>query len=210
MSTTINNCMNICEYGCGLESKFKLKNGRYCCCSRTNSCSAVRAKNALGLKSAYSEGKRKVIFNDEHRNKSIASKKEKAKNLFLSKNSYNSNHAIKNILLNSLNWENKCSQCNITEWNGQILTMQLDHIDGNNSNNQVQNLRLLCPNCHSLTPTYCGKSINTGKKKVSDEQLLEAIKTSSNVRQALIAVGLTPKGANYTRAYKLLSALKET
>ena len=210
MSTTINTCMNKCEYGCGKEANFKLKNGKSCCSSRTNSCSAIRAKNALGLKCAYSEGKRKVIFNEEHRNKSIASKKEKAKDSFLSKNSYNSNLAIKNILLNSLNWENKCSQCNITEWNNQKLIMQLDHIDGNNSNNQIENLRLLCPNCHSLTSTYCGKSINTGKKRISDEQLLEAIKNSSNVRQALIAVGLTPKGANYARAYKLLSAHKET
>jgi hypothetical protein len=202
--------MNQCEYGCGQEEKFKLKNGKSCCCSSANSCSAMRAKNTLGLKDSYSKGERTSIFNEEHRNKSIASKRKKAKDSFLTKNSYNSNNAIKNILFKGLNWENKCSQCNITEWCEQKLNMQLDHIDGNNSNNQIENLRLLCPNCHSLTPTYCGKSINTGKKRISDDILIEAIKNSSNVRQALIAVGLTPKGANYTRAYKLLSALKET
>ena len=55
-----------------------------------------------------------------------------------------------------------CSRCNLTEWLGQLIPLELEHIDGDNSNNSLENLCLLCPNCHALTPTYRGKNI--GKK----------------------------------------------
>lgn len=44
--------------------------------------------------------------------------------------------------------------CGINEWQGEKLSLELDHIDGNNQNNSRDNLRVLCPNCHSLTPTF--------------------------------------------------------
>lgn len=50
---------------------------------------------------------------------------------------------------------NICSICdNKGVHNHQPLVLQLDHIDGNSDNNQLENLRLLCPNCHSQTPTF--------------------------------------------------------
>ena len=58
--------------------------------------------------------------------------------------------------------EYKCSCCGIFEWNNREIVLQLDHIDGNNSNHILENLRLICPNCHSQTDTYCGKN----KKKL--------------------------------------------
>jgi Zn finger protein HypA/HybF involved in hydrogenase expression len=56
---------------------------------------------------------------------------------------------------------NKCNDCKIeNSWNGKPLTLQLDHIDGDFTNNVIDNLRLLCPNCHSQTPTFSmGKRI---------------------------------------------------
>ena len=52
-----------------------------------------------------------------------------------------------------------CANCKRTTWLKQPMPLELDHIDGNPRNNQLANLRLLCPNCHALTPTYRGKNI---------------------------------------------------
>ena len=51
-----------------------------------------------------------------------------------------------------------CSECNISEWNGKKLSLHLDHINGENGDNRIENLRFLCPNCHSQTSTYAGKN----------------------------------------------------
>ena len=98
----------------------------------------------------------------------------------------------------------KCELCNIYEWKNNPICLELDHIDGNNKNNNLENLRILCPNCHSQTETFRGRNINAGKK-VSDDDLLKALDVSENIRQALIKVGLTPKGGNYKRAAKILN-----
>lgn len=50
--------------------------------------------------------------------------------------------------------ENKCELCGISKWRGNPLSVELDHIDGNPGNNKLENLQLLCPNCHSQTPTF--------------------------------------------------------
>lgn len=74
--------------------------------------------------------------------------------IFSGKRRYGSAY-LKERLLRSNLFEYKCSICSIKDWANKKLTLQLDHIDGNNKNNSFNNLRLLCPNCHSQTPTYC-------------------------------------------------------
>lgn len=55
-----------------------------------------------------------------------------------------------------------CTGCGSDgNWNGGIIPLELDHIDGDNTNNSIENLRYLCPNCHALTETYRGKNIRT-------------------------------------------------
>lgn len=55
--------------------------------------------------------------------------------------------------------KNICYICGLSnEWNNQPLTLQLDHIDGDKFNNVIENLRLLCPNCHTQTPTFGSKN----------------------------------------------------
>ncbi|MBS3941002.1 MAG: HNH endonuclease [Actinobacteria bacterium] len=53
-------------------------------------------------------------------------------------------------------WE--CERCDITEWQGQAAPLELDHVNGDRRDNRLENLRLLCPNCHALTPTYRGRN----------------------------------------------------
>lgn len=55
--------------------------------------------------------------------------------------------------------EYKCACCgNTGEWNGRPLVLQLDHINGDNCDNRLENLRFLCPNCHSQTDTFAGRN----------------------------------------------------
>lgn len=98
----------------------------------------------------------------------------------------------------------KCECCGFTEWLGKPINLEIHHIDGDHNNNELENIQLLCPNCHSYTDNYCGKNMNTGKIKVEDEVLVEALNNSSSIRQALISVGLAGSGGNYKRANELI------
>lgn len=100
-----------------------------------------------------------------------------------------------------------CTICNITQWNNKPLVLELDHINGLTSDNRIENLRLLCPNCHSQTPTFRGRNKNSGVCKVSDEELLRSCLQEKNIATALRKLGLTGAG-NYGRCYRLLSKHK--
>lgn len=66
---------------------------------------------------------------------------------------------LKIRLVNEKLMEYKCALCdNDGTWMDQELVLQLDHINGNNRDYRLKNLRFLCPNCHSLTNTYAGRN----------------------------------------------------
>lgn len=69
---------------------------------------------------------------------------------------------LKNRYIKEFNVPYRCSECGISQWRGKKIVLQIDHINGVNDDNRNDNLRLLCPNCHSMTETYCGKN---AKKK---------------------------------------------
>lgn len=76
---------------------------------------------------------------------------------------YSSTNNLKRKLLKGGLLNNKCygEGCGLSEWLGKKLQLQLDHINGNRRDNRIENLRLLCPNCHSQTSIFAGK--NKGK-----------------------------------------------
>ena len=65
------------------------------------------------------------------------------------------------------NTEYKCSSCGITKHNNKPITLQVDHVDGDRTNNEFDNLRFLCPNCHSQTTTWgVGNISEEGRKRL--------------------------------------------
>lgn len=94
---------------------------------------------------------------------------------------------LKNLLIKNGYKAEKCEKCENTEWLGKKIPLQLHHIDGDRKNNKLENLQLLCPNCHSLTDNFCGKN-KTSKKseketinkiklpKISKDEIIEAFK----------------------------------
>jgi predicted nucleic acid-binding Zn ribbon protein len=59
--------------------------------------------------------------------------------------------------------ERKCEVCGMTEWMGQLAPLELDHKDGDPTNNELDNLRLICPNCHAQTENYKGRNKGNGR-----------------------------------------------
>lgn len=98
----------------------------------------------------------------------------------------------------------RCECCGIDTWLNKPIPLEIHHNDGDCLNNSLDNLKLLCPNCHALTENFRGKNINNGSTVVSDDELVKALNCYPNIRQALVSVGLTGKGGNYIRANELI------
>ena len=79
--------------------------------------------------------------------------------ILVENSSYANISRLKQRLVNEGKMEYKCQKCGISEWLGNPLTLQLDHINGVNNDHRLTNLRFLCPNCHSQTDTYAGKNM---------------------------------------------------
>jgi hypothetical protein len=85
-------------------------------------------------------------------------------NVYLNNEKNITSAKLKNKLLKENLIENKCSNCGLITWLNKPIVLQLHHKDGNNKNNSLNNLELLCPNCHSQTENYCGNA-NKNKNK---------------------------------------------
>lgn len=72
-----------------------------------------------------------------------------------------STYVLKNQLLKLGYKEHFCEMCGNSVWLGKPIPLELHHVNGNRFDNRIENLMLLCPNCHSLTENYRGKNIAT-------------------------------------------------
>lgn len=117
---------------------------------------------------------------------------------------------VKSIIINDRLIEYKCSICNLVEWQGKQLSLHLDHINGINNDNRLENLRFLCPNCHSLTDTYCGKALKN--VFVKDIKCLDCGKDihKQSKRCKSCALKQRPKKIEWMELEKLVSLVKET
>lgn len=123
-----------------------------------------------------------------------------------SKNSVVSQFTVKKRYIEKVKYE--CATCFISSWQGSKISLQLDHIDGDNKNNLMSNLRLLCPNCHSQTETFGSKN-KTFKlhenSKIKDKVIFDG-QTTQKIRVKFIS----DKEKRQSRANKILESLKSS
>lgn len=95
-------------------------------------------------------------------------KKYSLEEILIENSTYDSTNTLKNRLLNENVKEYICERCGRTEWEGEKIPLQLHHINGERSDNRLENLQLLCPNCHALTDNYCGRNKNSATNKKNE------------------------------------------
>lgn len=103
-------------------------------------------------------------------------------------------------------WEQdcKCKECGLNKWREKPLTLELEHLNGNHSDNNRSNLAALCPNCHSITRTWRGRNKKDSQHGPSDMEIWETYQDSKNIRQTLIKLGIAAKGNNYARVKRVV------
>lgn len=198
----------LCDSGCGQPAQYFSKGtGRYRCAKSANSCPANKAKNSKGLKKAHAEG-RIPVFTDDMREKSHISHRRK---LVEEKPFEELGHILrKKIVMEEQDY--KCLHCELGEWMGLRITLELDHIDGNNQNNVRSNLRCLCPNCHSITDTWkIGQSNGKKFRKCSDEEIIAAFEKCGSINATLKELGYNWGSATTVKKvlfkYKLIDSI---
>ena len=85
------------------------------------------------------------------------------KEVFTEGSSFNPSRLKERLI--DIGWEYKCAWCGISEWRGEYIRLHVDHINGEHYDHRLENLRFLCPNCHSQTGTYSGRNSSAKKDK---------------------------------------------
>lgn len=111
---------------------------------------------------------------------------------------------LRNRLIKEGLKEYKCEKCKRTEWEGQPIPLQLHHVNGDRSDNRLENLQVLCPNCHSQTENFSGRKIKKNKKcsmpktkvnktNIPVDKLIESFKKHGNFKSVSKEFGVSDK-----------------
>lgn len=167
--------IKLCKYNCGNEAKFQLKSGQWICEKNFNSCPAIKEKNRIQANLAYKEGRlctwkkgwengkiknwNQGLTKKEHQGLEKISNKLsfKLKDILEGKYPEYQSRKLKNKLYEENIKQKQCEICFIKNWNEKEIIFELHHIDGNSKNHLLNNLQILCPNCHSQTNNFRNK-----------------------------------------------------
>lgn len=150
----------LCDYGCGRKARFFFKGRKWikrkkgCCSSNHNKCPAMIEKN----KPAWLKGCRAGSMMVRRLNQDRIPI-QFARGV---KRTFDRRDLIRRGLK-----ANECACCKITEWMGAPIALQVHHKNGDNMDQRLSNIDLLCPNCHSQTDNYAAKKTNRLRKRVA-------------------------------------------
>lgn len=109
---------------------------------------------------------------------------------------YSTNHLKRRLLKEEIKKE-QCELCGqLPTWNGKKLVLQLDHKDGNNKNHKLDNLQIVCPNCHTQTDTFSGRNASdktSNWKNIPNIDIIEKFKVTGTPTGTMRALGLNTK-----------------
>ena len=93
--------------------------------------------------------------------------------ILIKNSTYSNNNELKKKLIKNNLLLNICNECKINSWNNKNIILELNHINGINDDNRIENLELLCPNCHSQTSNFRGRNVNPSNKSEARKKRYE-------------------------------------
>ena len=124
-----------------------------------------------------------ISYKGNKSSKGIEDKGYKSALVYIENDKFISSSRLLKKLLKEGIKEKKCERCGLTEWLGEEIPLELHHKNGNHYDNRLENLQILCPNCHTFTENYCGKKNlykeSNGQNKILKSNRWEQIKNSN-------------------------------
>lgn len=135
------------------------RNHSWCACAKEIGLSPNGSNSRIQLKKRVDELHLDISHFDQTRDARNASTRYTLEEIMIENSSYQNTTKLKERIIAENIIQYKCAICgNEGEWQGQKLVLQLDHINGEHFDHRLENLRFLCPNCHSQTHTFSGKN----------------------------------------------------